>query len=294
MKSNMDLQKKIQEEIKTREKIINEDLEKINNGWSLKYVKAQTPEICMAAVTQDGRDLEYVKEQTPEICMTAVKQNGYALRYVKEQTTEICLAAAMKHIGALVHVKDFHMLKHMQNVIISSPENYEILMICEGYLAGCTAYDSCKASKPHKHNSWCKLGCRSRTLPPHSSSCYCVQYSGEEIKSRSRRKRKEKNIVKVKCTATGCSHYDTESYCNCTNWHNDLMPARVLSCSDYSSLGKKRLEFEDPDEEKMYYGNTRKSASNDFGDISPYGSDRRMSDSVIREYNFPNNSHYAD
>ena len=39
----------------------------------------------MAAVKQNGYSLQYVKEQTPEICMAAVKQNGDSLQYVKEQ-----------------------------------------------------------------------------------------------------------------------------------------------------------------------------------------------------------------
>ncbi|NBI76832.1 DUF4116 domain-containing protein, partial [Lachnospiraceae bacterium] len=29
--------------------------------------------------------LQYVKEQTPELCMAAVKQNGYALEYVRPE-----------------------------------------------------------------------------------------------------------------------------------------------------------------------------------------------------------------
>ena len=43
----------------------------------------QTPEICMAAVQQDGWALQWVKTQTPEICMAAVKQGERALEYVK-------------------------------------------------------------------------------------------------------------------------------------------------------------------------------------------------------------------
>ena len=31
--------------------------------------------------------VEFVKEQTPEICMAAVKQDGWALQHVKEQTS---------------------------------------------------------------------------------------------------------------------------------------------------------------------------------------------------------------
>ena len=57
------------------------------------YVKAQTPEICLVAVRQDGMNLKFVNEQTPEICLAAVQQNGDVIVFVKEQTPEICLTA---------------------------------------------------------------------------------------------------------------------------------------------------------------------------------------------------------
>jgi predicted RNase H-like nuclease len=72
----------------------------------LKYVKEQTPEICLKAVKQNGNALEYVKEQTPELCLEAVKENGYSLQYVKEQTPEICLEAVKKNWSALQYVKE--------------------------------------------------------------------------------------------------------------------------------------------------------------------------------------------
>ena len=50
-------------------------------------------------------DLQRVKDQTPEICLAAVKQNGCALRFVKEQTKEICLAAVKQDRCALLHLK---------------------------------------------------------------------------------------------------------------------------------------------------------------------------------------------
>jgi hypothetical protein len=56
-----------------------------------KYVKKQTPELCLEAVKQNGYALYYVKKQAPELCLEAVKQNGYALKHVKKQTPEICL-----------------------------------------------------------------------------------------------------------------------------------------------------------------------------------------------------------
>ena len=54
------------------------------NPDALRFVKAQTPELCLAAVNQNGCALEYVNEQTPELCLMAVSQNGRALQYVKQ------------------------------------------------------------------------------------------------------------------------------------------------------------------------------------------------------------------
>ena len=65
---------------------------------------------CLEAVKQHGYTLQYVKEQTPEICLEAVKQNGFALQYVKEQTPEICLEAVKQNELALRYVEDINML----------------------------------------------------------------------------------------------------------------------------------------------------------------------------------------
>jgi hypothetical protein len=62
-------------------------------GLALKYVKNQTPEICLAAVKNSGHALQYVKNQTPEICLAAIKKTRFAIKYVKNKTPEICLAA---------------------------------------------------------------------------------------------------------------------------------------------------------------------------------------------------------
>jgi len=48
---------------------------------SLKNIKNQTPEICLAAVKKRAMDLRFVKDQTPEICLAAVTKYGTALRY---------------------------------------------------------------------------------------------------------------------------------------------------------------------------------------------------------------------
>ena len=60
------------------------DLEMVKrNGMALRFVKDQTPEICLAAVKDYGLVLEYVKNQTTDICLAAIKQNPEAKRFVR-------------------------------------------------------------------------------------------------------------------------------------------------------------------------------------------------------------------
>ena len=73
--------------------------------WALKNLPDQTPDICLAAVSQNGFALYYVKDQTSDICLAAVNQNGWALEFVKDQTPEICLAAVEQDDRALRYVK---------------------------------------------------------------------------------------------------------------------------------------------------------------------------------------------
>ncbi len=82
-------------------------------GEPLKYVKKQTHQICLEAVTYNGHALEYVKKQTPEICLAAVKQNGYALKFVKNQTPEICLEAVKENDFAFLYIRDANLRKEM-------------------------------------------------------------------------------------------------------------------------------------------------------------------------------------
>lgn len=58
------------------------------------------------AIQQDWNTLKYVKEQTPELCIIAVKQNRLALCSVKEQTFDICLAAVKHDADALKFISD--------------------------------------------------------------------------------------------------------------------------------------------------------------------------------------------
>ena len=53
--------------------------------WSLYCFDKQTPEICMAAVRNNGNTLKFVYEQTYEICLEAIKQNRDALQFVRDK-----------------------------------------------------------------------------------------------------------------------------------------------------------------------------------------------------------------
>jgi hypothetical protein len=45
----------------------------VQNELALKYIKKQTPELCLTVVNRDGELLKYVEERNPEICLAAVK-----------------------------------------------------------------------------------------------------------------------------------------------------------------------------------------------------------------------------
>jgi hypothetical protein len=76
------------------------------SGEALRYVKNQTPELCLEALRQDGYSIRYVKNQTPELCLEAVKKNGRALRYVNTQTEEMCMIAVRQESYTLIDVKN--------------------------------------------------------------------------------------------------------------------------------------------------------------------------------------------
>lgn len=85
-------------------------LEAVREDWRiLKHIRLdeETPDVCMAAVKQNGNALKFVDNQTPEICMAAVKQDGNALRFVEEQTPEICIAAIKQNGKAMEFVEDY-------------------------------------------------------------------------------------------------------------------------------------------------------------------------------------------
>jgi hypothetical protein len=69
-------------EVQKRNTIL-EDVKK--DGLLLKDIKNQTPEICLAAVSNYGHALKFVHKQTLEICLAAIKQNEYAVHHVDKK-----------------------------------------------------------------------------------------------------------------------------------------------------------------------------------------------------------------
>ena len=98
------------------------------DGYELRYVLDQTPEICLAAVNENGSALQYVTEQTPEICLAAVIQDGFALQYVKEQTPEICLEAVKQDAYALEYVEE-RFLESEDEIVILNGQKYKLTKI---------------------------------------------------------------------------------------------------------------------------------------------------------------------
>lgn len=91
---------------------------------SLVWVKEQTPELCAIAVARDGMLLQHVKRQTPELCMTAVRQNGLALRFARRQTLELCLAAVQQNGLALQDVKE-QTYEICRDAMVQNPDAYK-------------------------------------------------------------------------------------------------------------------------------------------------------------------------
>lgn len=82
------------------------------DGWALEYVQEQTYEICRAAINNHGRSIMFVKQQTHELCSEAVKNDAYALAFVTNQTHDICLIAINNHPWALECVRDLSSINY--------------------------------------------------------------------------------------------------------------------------------------------------------------------------------------
>lgn len=97
---------------------------------ALSYVREQSNVICLIAVKNDGNALQFVKDQTPQICMEAVKHSGNAIQYVKKQTPELCAEAIKQDPLALKHVKNpskelcIEAVRSNRNAISFVPESF--------------------------------------------------------------------------------------------------------------------------------------------------------------------------
>ena len=120
-----DFTKDEQQQMKDIQNVSNEKLGMVQkDGMTLKNIaiEHQTPEICLAAVKQNGLALGYVEEQTPEICMAAVKQNGLALEHVKDQTPEICMAAVKENPEAEKYIASPELRKETAFLILKEKQ----------------------------------------------------------------------------------------------------------------------------------------------------------------------------
>jgi GNAT superfamily N-acetyltransferase len=80
-------------------------------GLALKYVRARTRELCLAAVRVDGMALEWVPGAlcTPDVVATAVAQNGLALEFAETHTEELWFSAVRQNCEALRFVSVDHL-----------------------------------------------------------------------------------------------------------------------------------------------------------------------------------------
>jgi hypothetical protein len=78
------------------------------NGVMLFHIspplQAQYPEICRAALCENGGALCHVYDKTPHLCLLAVQHSGWALQDVPHHTYEVCLAAITQEPMALQYV----------------------------------------------------------------------------------------------------------------------------------------------------------------------------------------------
>jgi len=80
-------------------------MEAISDNFYCIQLIEQTPELCMDAVKFYGCILELIEVQTPELCLEAVKNDGRALEYVENQTLELCLTAVKENGLAIKYAK---------------------------------------------------------------------------------------------------------------------------------------------------------------------------------------------
>lgn len=93
------------------------------DGFILRHVKEQTPQLCLAAVRQNGEALQFVNNRTLDICMAAVRKNAGALRFMNNLTLDICLAAVKNNHHALEYVPE-NIQKQHPDICMAAVKSY--------------------------------------------------------------------------------------------------------------------------------------------------------------------------
>lgn len=98
-----------------------------NNGYKIKYINNPSIILCEAAVSTCPNALKYIKHQTPSICMIAIKNQDNksdVLRYVQRQTQELCNESVKRNISSFKYVdKEFQTKEMVEYIINSTSEN---------------------------------------------------------------------------------------------------------------------------------------------------------------------------
>lgn len=91
-------------------------------GYAIQYVRTQTENIALLAVTQDGLSLEYVDEEfhTEYVITRAINQNSLAFKFAKNKTYDICLKAVKLNGINLEFVPDEYLDDNMITTALSS------------------------------------------------------------------------------------------------------------------------------------------------------------------------------
>lgn len=93
------------------------------SGFTIEYIKEQTPEIALMAVKQNGGALQFVDKslQTPELIAAALESNTEALQYVepKFQTPELCGKYIKKYPNLIRYIENKNITPDMILSIVS-------------------------------------------------------------------------------------------------------------------------------------------------------------------------------
>jgi len=77
-----------------------------DDGLALEYIENQnqTPDLCFAAIRQNGRAIRFVHMPTEAMLEEAVRQNGWALKYITDQSPSLCMLAVRQTPHAIQFV----------------------------------------------------------------------------------------------------------------------------------------------------------------------------------------------